>query len=206
MLKQRIFATLFVATSINAPMRFAHADNPLDIYIGGAIGDSTIRANEAPFGYPLDYSARHSAWKVLAGLRPIKIVGAELEYINFGHPGGLQNETFTDVRARAEAAFGLLYLPLPVPFLDIYAKAGIARSQIAVNAHAYAACTAVVGPGVPPCVPEYFYYRDRTDVSFAYGAGAQVKLSRFAIRAEYERVDASGGNPDLISLGVTWEF
>jgi hypothetical protein len=134
------------------------------------------------------------------------MLGAEVEYIDFGHPAALENETFTDVRAQAAAAFGLLYLPLPMPVLDVYAKAGIARSQIAVNAHAYAACTAIVGPGLPPCVPEYFYYRDRTDESFAYGAGAQLKLSSFAIRAEYERIDVSYGNPDLLSFGVTWTF
>jgi hypothetical protein len=29
-------------------------------------------------------------------------------------------------------------------------------------------------------------------------------MGRLAIRAEYERVSASGGDPDIFSLGVTW--
>ena len=47
---------------------------------------------------------------------------------------------------------------------------------------------------------------DRTNTSFAAGAGAQYKLGAFAVRAEYERFNAAGGNPSLISLGFTWTF
>ncbi len=44
------------------------------------------------------------------------------------------------------------------------------------------------------------------NTNFAYGAGLQGKIGALAIRAEYERISASGGNPDIISLGVTWTF
>jgi hypothetical protein len=48
--------------------------------------------------------------------------------------------------------------------------------------------------------------RDQTDARFAYGAGVQAKLSSFGVRLEYERISVSGGDPDLLSLGVTWTF
>jgi hypothetical protein len=32
----------------------------------------------------------------------------------------------------------------------------------------------------------------------------QGKIGHLAIRAEYKRINASGGDPDIFSLGVTW--
>jgi len=40
----------------------------------------------------------------------------------------------------------------------------------------------------------------------AYGAGAQVTIAQFALRAEYERISASDGNPDLLSLSIIWRL
>jgi hypothetical protein len=40
----------------------------------------------------------------------------------------------------------------------------------------------------------------------AYGAGTQLKFTRLAVRAEYERISGSGGDADLLSLGVTYTF
>jgi len=40
----------------------------------------------------------------------------------------------------------------------------------------------------------------------AYGAGVSVKLAALAVRLEYERVSQRGGDPDLLSLGVTYSF
>jgi len=50
------------------------------------------------------------------------------------------------------------------------------------------------------------FHRDRSGARLAYGAGAQMTLGRFAIRAEYERINASEGDPDLLSLGLTLSF
>jgi len=32
----------------------------------------------------------------------------------------------------------------------------------------------------------------------------QVKLASLALRAEYERIPSSSGDPDLLSLALTW--
>jgi hypothetical protein len=50
------------------------------------------------------------------------------------------------------------------------------------------------------------FHRDRSSARLAYGARAQMTLGRFAIRAEYERINASEGDPDLLSLGLTLSF
>jgi photosystem II stability/assembly factor-like uncharacterized protein len=38
------------------------------------------------------------------------------------------------------------------------------------------------------------------------GAGVQYKLGSWAVRAEYERFNAHGAHPSLLSLGIAWTF
>jgi hypothetical protein len=194
----------------------AAAANLLGFYVGGAIGQATVRADQVvfvdaigmPLTGPISLSKDHTGWKLLGGLRPISLIGAEFEYIDFGSstasytPAAFGLGYKADMRAEAAAAFGVLYAPLPVLFLDVYGKAGLARLQTTVNAAAGLGCF-----GLATCpIHGGEFHRDQTEARFAYGAGTQVKLDRFAIRVEYERISASGGDPDLFSLGVTWTF
>jgi hypothetical protein len=187
----------------------AHAlDDPFGFYVGGALGLANVRADETAFGGPLEFKQRHNAWQVLLGLRPIPLVGAELEYLDFGHPhaetslpNAINTGVRTDAHPRATALFGVIYAPIPVPLLDIYGKLGVARLRTAVNASLY--CTA--GPcGVGTFVAPFAL--SRTDTRLAYGAGMQFRFAAFAGRMEYERINSGGGDPDLVSLGFTWSF
>jgi hypothetical protein len=134
------------------------------------------------------------------------LAGAEIEYIDFGHliesPSGFGHAYSVDVRAKATAAFGVLYAPIPVPLFDLYGKAGVARLQTTGSS------TGTVGCFPPMACPVVLgqFHRDQTSTRLAYGAGAQVTLGRFAIRAEYERINASEGDPDLLSVGITLSF
>src|ERR1700733_5246578 len=47
---------------------------------------------------------------------------------------------------------------------------------------------------------------NRTNTSGAGGVGAQYRFDKWAVRAEYERFNAAGGNPSLWSAGITWTF
>ena len=70
----------------------------------------------------------------MIGVRPISVVGAELEHIDFDSVHGSIPGTFLignvqgDLHSNATALFAVGYLPLPVPLLDVHAKAGVARS------------------------------------------------------------------------------
>ncbi len=195
----------------------AVADDLLGMYVGGSVGQSHVRSDQvlffSPVGTPLtsavSLAKSATGWKLLVGLRPISWVGAELAYVDFGHPTATKGPPpafglsyNAGLRAKAATAFGILYAPIPIPRFDMYAKAGLARLQTTVNGDALFGCwgplTCPVGFGT--------IHRDQTSARFAYGAGMQARLSAIGIRLEYERIRASEGDPDLLSLGVTWSF
>jgi opacity protein-like surface antigen len=186
------------------PSGHAVAADLVGLYAGGAIGQSQVKAS-APAFAGSDFKENHSAFKVMVGLRPLSPVGAEIAYLDLGHPRGNVNFPASggpvDVTMKGTAAFGILYLPLPVPVLDIYAKVGVARLQSTVNySLAFGRLCIIQNPNCN------VFRLDRTDTSFAAGAGAQLKFGSWAARAEYERFKAAGGNPGLASLGLTWTF
>ena len=215
LVKRTLFSILLLCFGATCASTRVLADDLLGPYVGAAIGESHVRAAKEIIGdadYDYQFDARHSAWAVTAGIRPISPLGVELDYIDFGDPSsgtiaGLGGLSQAD--AKAVTLFGLGYLPLPVPFLDIYGKLGIARSHLTTTevspipfCPAGAPCPVCSGG---PC------HRTTFDIStwstnFAYGAGVQGKMGSLAIRAEYERISIAGGNPDILSLGVTWNF
>jgi OmpA-like transmembrane domain len=197
-----ILGAAFVSTE-------ALGDDLMGLYVGVAVGEAHVRTGQEINGdtdYDYRFDAQHSAWKVFAGIRPITPLGVELGYTDFGNPSaGLSNVIFGGLsRAdqKAVTLFGLGYLPLPVPFLDVYGKLGIARLHTtATEISPIPFCPA----GFTNCSPTTFSIAD-SSTNFAYGAGIQGKIGALALRAEYERIGASGGDPDMFSLGVTWTF
>jgi hypothetical protein len=157
-------------------------------------------------------SKNDTGWKIMLGVRPISLIGAELEYIDFGHPTLTQTPMLSptvefglryraDLRATAPSAFGVLYAPIPVPAFNLYGKAGMSSLHGTVKAKGETVCFACATLALPVDL-----HRDRTDRRLAYGAGLQARLARIAIRAEYERISASTGDPSLMSFGLIWTF
>lgn len=194
------------------------ADNLLGLYVGAGIGESTVRSDASytfggygGYGYGYDGyfdPTHHFAWKAMVGIRPLSLLGAELAYIDFGHPGSdgyNYNNSFyygPDSHPRAVAAFGVAHVPLPVPFVDIFGKVGAARLHTEVNGFDGANCNTN-----QPC-PQYLsaFSQNRWDTRLAYGAGVQTGFWGLSVRAEYERIDSPYGDPDVFSVGVTWTF
>jgi opacity protein-like surface antigen len=185
----------------------ASADNLLGFYAGAGIGESTVRSD---YGfdpdYPIDSHPHHTAWKVMAGIRPIPFVGAEAEYIDFGHPSSADSTTVADSgfygfnadsHPKAEVLYGVGYLPLPVePAFDLFAKVGVARLETNLNRYSQ---------DCPDCVPTLSRQAD-WQTKPAYGAGAQVHFFGLAVRGEYERISSSFGDPDAFTVSATWTF
>jgi hypothetical protein len=186
-----VAALILIATSL----RLAHAEDLLGLYVGGAAGQSQVEAT-AP--YVQNFHENHSAFKFMVGIRPISLIGVEIAYDDFGHPNEQFGLSSTNVRMTGESAFGVLYLPVPI--VDIFLKAGIARIDSRTT-------TNIVECLPPVECPAFLPESDsRTNVGFAGGAGAQFKIGSLAVRGEYERFNAAGGNPSLLSVGVIWQF
>jgi opacity protein-like surface antigen len=188
-------AALAVAAT-SAPIASAAADDLIGFYVGGAIGQARVAADAGDF-QPGTFRENHSAYALTAGIRPISPFGVEVSYVDFGHPTGLVGNGRADVTMKGAAAFGVFYLPIPI--IDVYAKAGLARLESTVTG------LTPVQPDCIPCAPSLFSL-SRTNTSFAAGVGAQYRFGALAVRTEYERFNAAGANPGLVTLGLTWTF
>jgi hypothetical protein len=194
-----------VAVGACAASTAALADNPAGFYLGAGVGYSTIRSDNPGYGLPGYFDDHETAWKVIAGVRPIPVLGAEFEYIDFGQPGhhnGIYNPDFygLDSHPHAPAVFAVGYLPLPIPFFDIFGKAGVARLDTDVTTLVTPNCTQ--GPSCQP----YPSRHDETANKLAYGVGLQSKYWGVSFRAEYERISSTFGDPDALTVSATWTF
>lgn len=196
-----------------------------EVYAGGSVGEADARAQivlssqipSAPDnGRQYEFDRHRTAWKVLVGARPISPLGIEVEYIDFGHPEvatrlapPLALPLQADVSIRGTAVFAVGYLPLRLPAVDVYGKVGAAALHNTVNATDVGSnCR----PGAGACSELAWspstQHIDHTVTDLAYGAGVRFRVpsSALAVRLEYERVSQHGGDPDLLSLGVTYSF
>jgi hypothetical protein len=197
----------------------AKADDILGIYVGGAIGEAHVETNHLSSPSTLvptlgDFKENHSAYKVMIGVRPISLFGTELAYVDFGHPRGavaagavssipgVNATAAADVTMKGPALFAMLYLPIPI--VDVYVKLGEARLQTTANATVTLTGPIVCVTGHPTC--QFSQSTGATNTGFAAGVGAQFKLGAAAVRGEYERFNAAGGNPGLFSVGLSWTF
>ena len=203
---RRLWIILIVASC--APS-LALAD-PLGLYVGAAAGEAHVRSgdNNSFDNYVLSFDHADFAWKGFVGARPLSVLGFELAYLDLGNPSGrppgdnLFGYLNDHSRQSAAALFAIGYLPLPAPFLDLYGKLGVARLHTSTQvAYTPALCPVNFNCSVPTTVGQTLSTTD-----LAYGVGVQARFASIGIRAEYERISASGGNPDLFSLGATWNF
>ncbi len=187
--------TLFIASLLTSalPLSAAHAENELMGYVGGAIGQSQIDVSS------LNFSAHATGWKAVIGVRALSAFGAEAEYVDLGRPRGSSVAGRLETQASGPAVFGLAYLPLPLPYLDVYAKAGIANVQQRATvdlAGGGSACAAGLGcDGL-----------NRSESEFAWGGGAQIKTGSVAVRVEFEQYRAAGGALSFGTVGLLWTF
>jgi opacity protein-like surface antigen len=173
----------------------------LGLYAGAGVGQSTVRSD---YGfdpdYPTDSHPHHTAYQVMVGIRPIPFVGAEAEYIDFGHPDSSDNFSTTsyyeaDSHPKAGVLSAVGYLPLP--FIDLFAKAGVARLETNINTYSAGDCDA--------CAP-VLMRQNAWQTKAAYGAGVQAHFLGLAVRGEYERISSSFGDPDAYMVSATWTF
>ncbi|HEX9474068.1 MAG TPA: outer membrane beta-barrel protein [Steroidobacteraceae bacterium] len=186
-------AVLAVACSALVSQRSSALDL-VGFYAGGAFGQAQVEAGVPTLG---SFKKDHSAYQLMAGVRPVAPFGVELDYLDFGHPSGMVGGWPTDLSMKGAAAFAALYLPLPL--LDLYAKAGVARLQTRLRTITGLTCT----PTNPGC---NVFVSDHTDSRLAAGVGVQVKVGSWTVRGEYVGFSVAGGTPGMTSIGLMRTF
>ncbi len=187
--------------------------NPLGVYAGAGVGRSDVGELQIdPFGDSYHrFDGDQLGWNAVVGLRPIPFLGAEAEYIDFGRTGigaglpsfGPSAAEFYNGNAhdRAAAIFAVGYLPLPIPWVEPFAKLGWAQLWEHSNYDGYLSST------LEPVSVSQTSHPNGT----AYGAGVQFHFEQLAVRAQYERISGTRSfgdwnNPSLLSVGLNWTF
>jgi hypothetical protein len=178
----------------------AQAANPLGLYVGAGGGRADLRVDPDTCSALNCSNATVAGWMAFAGLQPLPFLGAELQYLDFGHTArGIAGPYPFYQRAHAFAVFATGAVPLP--FVDLYAKVGAGLVHTRASARAFS--------GI-----ECFYHlcedvEDKDATHFGWGLGARFKLpklSSLALQAEYVRFSVPNGDPDLLSVALLWKF
>ena len=168
----------------------AHADNGY-FYVGAGVSNDNLRDIAAT-----NSNLNSTNWKVWAGVRPISVFAVEADYIDLGSQSVtsqfVSGSSSTHLNYKAFTGYAVGYLPIPMPYMDIFAKAGLAR------------WTSSGGNTVirPPGGNQFFSLSDN-GTQFAWGAGGQLHIGNVGGRLEYESFsirNSSGAN--IVSLSV----
>jgi hypothetical protein len=184
---------LVLLTGLALGASVAQADNG-SLYFGAGVtsnklNDIVVRGTAFP-------DIHSSSWKVFAGFRPISAFAVEADYLDLGSETAEGACTVCCMAAcrglfqsdaQAFAAYALGFLPIPVPFLDIYGKAGFARSKLNTNQSGSAT--------------------SNHGTELAWGVGVQAHISIVGARLEYEDLkipNSSGAKVTSLSVFVNF--
>lgn len=178
----------------------AQAANPLGLYVGAGGGRADLRGDPVTCSALNCSDATVGGWTTFAGLQPLPFLGAELQYLDFGHTTqGIAGGHPYYQRARALAVFATGAVPLH--FVDLYAKVGAGL--------VHTRASALVVDGIECILHLCEDVEDKDATHFGWGLGARFKLpklSSLALQAEYVRFSVPNGDPDLLSVALLWKF
>ena len=194
MVRDDAMRKLFLLTALALGASVAQADGG-SFYFGAGVtsnklNDIVVQGTAFP-------DIHSTSWKVFAGFRPISAFALEADYFDLGSETAEgQNCTaccmvaclgLFQSDAQAFAAYALGFLPIPVPYLDIYGKVGVARSKL--NTKESGSATSSHGS------------------EFAWGVGAQAHIGVVGARLEYEDLKIPNSNgAKVASLSVFVNF
>jgi len=172
---RRLLLVIVLALAAGA----AHADDGF-FYVGAGVSKDKLSGIASQGTNFADIDT--TSWKAFAGFRPLSVFAIEADYLDLGSQ---DSPTHTDAKAFAGYAVG--FLPIPVPFLDVFGKAGLSRVKIS-------------GSAVSP-FPAVSFSTSGTE--FAWGVGAGVHAGNFGARLEYEKFNVpSTSGANVTSLEV----
>jgi hypothetical protein len=178
---------LLLLAALTFGVSAAHADNGM-LYVGAGLTNDNLRDIVAT-----NSDLNSTSWKVWAGFRPISLFAVEADYIDLGSQSISAADVSTHLSYKAFAGYAVGYLPVPVPYLDVFGKVGLARWT--------SSGSSVISPGAPG--GSGLFSLSDNGTQFAWGVGGQVHMGNFGGRLEYENFsirNTSGAN--LLSLSA----
>ena len=114
----------------------ARADEGFFYAGAGIVRNSVTGITESPLGGLPDL--KNTSWKAFAGVRPLNWLAAEADYIDLGSGNSTTtsssgNVTTAHADGKAFAAYAVGFLPIPLPIVEIYGKAGLSRWKLNGN-------------------------------------------------------------------------
>jgi hypothetical protein len=169
----------------------AQAENSF-FYLGAGVARSSVTDITAAFSAP---DLKNSSWKAYAGVRPLGWLAAEVDYIDLGSAHSRFDTNFgggyTDVKGYTWGAYAVGFLPLPLPVVDIFGKAGVAFSRLDFEVYSPGLGTGFASNGT----------------GFAWGVGVQAHISIVGARLEYEDLNIPNtSGAKVTSLSVFLNF
>jgi OOP family OmpA-OmpF porin len=160
----------------------ALADVQPGFYAGVGLGQSTIDVGLA--------DDSDTSFKVFGGYSFNEHFGVELAYIDGGSVEQRLGPSSVEVEATGLSALAIGRLPINDLF-SVYAKAGLASYDVELKFS-----DPFLGNGSVK----------NSDEDLMYGIGAALSFGQFELRGEYETVDVSDGDFNLLSLGGVYRF
>ena len=158
------------------------------VYVGAGIVRSNIQDIAAT-----NSSVNNTSWKAMIGLRPISMFAGELDYIDLGSDTIGGNNGVVHFEYKAVAGYAVGFVPIPVPYLDVFGKVGLARWS--------SSGSSVSSP------TSGFFSLSNNGTEFAWGIGTQVHFGHIGARLEYENFSVPNTNgANVFSLEVFLTF
>lgn len=156
------------------------ADNGL--YLGASVGQVKLKFDDLAGISTADFDGEDTAFKVIAGFRPLDWLAVEAAYVDFGNPDDVVLGERFEAELDGISAFGVGMFALgPV---DLFGKAGLVDWD-----------------------SNFQGALDNEGTDLAYGAGAQFRVWSISLRAEYEVFDVGDADDlSMVSIGVTYTF
>lgn len=180
---------LLIVTVLALGAGIARADDNGLLYVGAGIARDTLKDITATNG-----DLNSTNWKVFAGFRPISLFAVEADYIDLGsqtiNSGDPVSGHSTHLQYKAFAGYAVGFAPIPLPYLDVFGKVGVARWT------ASGGNTFFTGGGS-------FSSLSDQGSQFAWGVGGQVHVGNIGGRLEYENFNIRNTNgANVVSLSV----
>jgi hypothetical protein len=174
-----------------AGMALASAPASAELYVGGAIGDGTIETSENFEGGSINFDESDFAYRIFGGYMFSQYLGVEVAYLDLGSPsqrfgfdGGEAGTVNIDFKAELTGISAQGVLAYPFDVFEVFAKLGIVSYEAKVEAR-----DAGAGQSLN---------LDDDGEELAYGIGARYNVGNFALRADWDIIDA--GDVDDVSM------